>query len=175
MPRTWTESRLRVYFTSLMACLCRFCRRCVRLGTKGFDGGPRGRFFVRTKLARFVFDPEHIQARSNRLKPKAFKPERYAGLFQWSACQRDCVTDVRIWRLGTTCRPTETLQARADFTTDVLPTPLFGCEAPMVDARIGFQEHALVLGWPTDREAQLKLQTQLAATFPDLRAPRAVR
>jgi hypothetical protein len=171
MPRTWTESRLRVCLTSLTACLCRFCRRCVRLGTKDLDGESRGRFFVRTKLARFVFDPEHIKAKTNRLKPKAFKPELYDGLYQWSTCQRDCVSDVQIWHLGNTCRPTETLQARADFTTDVLPSPLFGCEAPVVDAKVDFQEHALVVGWPTDREAQLKLQAQLAATFPDVRRP----
>lgn len=141
-----------------MACLIRFCRLFARFGRAPDKLG--GQVPQAGKLARFVYD-------SGRLRPGTFKPTPHQHRLELSTAQRSCVTEKRLWHLGRTKRPDRTLHGRCDFEVRQLPEGLISREA----AEKGYQEHAVVVGWPDDREEQLKLQVALVKAAPLKQCP----
>ena len=73
----------------------------------------------------------------------------------------------RIWHLARTRRPTKALHGLVHIRVDQLPAALRCNESPDGE----FHEHAVIVGWPEDKEEQLVLQVALSKASPDLVAP----
>lgn len=112
-------------------------------------------------ISRFIYDSDKIRKQGNRPKPGAFMPEPYENGWETSVCRMDTCDNERVWHLGRTCRIDRTLRARIDFDVqDVVDNALACHTAP----RDGFDEHAVVIQWPADKEQQKVIAVNLAAT-----------
>lgn len=119
-------------------------------------------------LARFILQGSHIRKIDNTVKPEAFVPHPYADL---SVTRHLSLTPAEVWSVGEDIsRQTgKSLHGRADTqantyinqTLNVLPDPV-----------PNNSNHAIVLGWPTDKPLQKMIAMEIAAKSVLVLAPR---
>lgn len=118
-------------------------------------------------LARFVFSPREVRA-DKTMRPEAFLPYKWVEL---SVTRHRDLDEDGLWSLGreVAVLRQKPLVGRADFTAqlcrdtklDVIPA-----EGP----GIGGLNHANIVGWPSEKSAQMAHAQTLAeaATFVDV-------
>ncbi len=135
----------------------------------GLSGSTLAPTYVRggSDVARFVFEARDLMA-DGKPKSRAFKPDLHPDLrrFEVSICGLFGVSDERMWYLGRTIRLKEGKRAIAslNLATDHVAEVGLQCE-PAPDPP-DFEEHGVVVGWPSDPDAKssrLDLQAELAA------------
>ena len=109
-------------------------------------------------LARFVFSSRNVRA-DNSIKADAFIPHPNNDL---SLTRHRDATDIELWSEGQRIgiKTTRPLHGRAD-----VPAIAFNAEGLTVHADPDLPEnpnHAIVLGWPTDKPAQKIIAVQIA-------------
>ncbi|AMU06269.1 hypothetical protein A2T82_08230 [Burkholderia cenocepacia] len=67
--------------------------------------------------------------------------------------------DDRVWHLGRTRRADRTLRARIDFDVQHVVDNALACHTAPQD---GFDEHAVVVEWPSDKAEQKLIAVKLA-------------
>lgn len=126
------------------------------------------------RVARFVYDSDKV-SRVGGVKPGAFLPmlEKGANRLETSVCRLVGCSEERVWHLGTTQRPDRTLYARADHSLQAAIANNLSCVSAPVD---GFPEHAVLLGWPSEKPAQKLIAIALSkvstTVFPISVVPR---
>lgn len=122
-------------------------------------------------VSRFIYDSDKLYKKTSKPKPGAFMPEYFeaAKRHETSVCCLDGCSDERAWDLAKVQRPNKTLHARANFPVQLAIDQSLSCIAAPVD---GFDEHAVIIEWPNDKEAQKVKAIELASgTAPCLRPP----
>ncbi|MBF3560998.1 hypothetical protein ISF97_27735 [Burkholderia pseudomallei] len=111
-------------------------------------------------ISRFIYESDKIRKQGNRPKPGVFMPEEYGNRWETSVCRIDTCDDERVWHLGRACRIDKTLRARIDFDVQQVVDNALACRMAPQD---GYDEHAVVIQWPADKEQQKLIAVQLAA------------
>ena len=111
------------------------------------------------QLARFILSSNWIRKSDQTVKPDAFIPHPYPDL---SVTRHKSLTEQQLWQIGQVIadsRPA-TLYGRADIQTSSVRRQ--GLE---VDPKrlANNQNHANVIGWPTDKPTQKIIAQELAA------------
>lgn len=122
------------------------------------------------RVSRFIFTSSHIAG--GRPKPGAFLPTFDNGFDRWetSVCSLDGCSDVRVWSLARSSRPDANLKARVDFPVGLATSNQLGCvTSPMPD----FEEHAVLLEWPEEKEDRKVITVALAKGCPAVLNPPA--
>lgn len=125
-------------------------------------------------IARFIFSSDHVSLRHQRVKPGAFLPEEFKGRLETSVCRTHGISEDRIWHLARTVRQDKQVKATADLLVAQANDAELACEAAPDMAR-NFPEHAVLTGWPTEKDHQKLIASKLAnmATLrfpPDVQA-----
>lgn len=111
-------------------------------------------------VCRFVYDSDKLY-QNGAAKPGAFLPMFETNLLRWetSVCRLTGCREERIWHLARTQRLDKTLKARADLAVQSVEDAALLCvQAPVT----GFPEHAVLLGWPSDKPAQKEIALRLS-------------
>lgn len=119
-------------------------------------------------MSRFIYESDKISKIKNAPKPGAFMPDFYKSRHETSVCHLDRCDEDRVWHLGLTRRPNKTLYARVDLdVASVVGQSLECVTAPETD----YDEHAVVVKWPPDKEGQKLIAVQLAMKAGQCKAP----
>ena len=112
------------------------------------------------KLARYVFQSSHIRRSDATVKADAFVPHPYQDL---SVDRHRSATIEELWQSGArvAAKSGKTLHGRADFPTTVCLQNKLTVEANPND---GNPNHAIIIGWPTDKPLQKIIALELAAS-----------
>lgn len=95
-------------------------------------------------------------------------PEEFENRWETSVCHMDSCNDDRVWNIGRSCRTDKTLRARIDFDVQHVVNNALSCEASPED---GYDEHAVVIEWPPDKEQQKLIAVQLVAAVGACKLP----
>ena len=110
-------------------------------------------------LARYVLQRSHIRSSDRTVKPDAFMPRPD---LQLSAMRHRDATEEELWRVGEEIadKRSRTLYGRGDFgVVDCVDQKLAVSAAPVP----GNPNHANVVKWPDDKDAQKSIAQELAA------------
>ncbi|CAE6724339.1 hypothetical protein R69619_01709 [Paraburkholderia nemoris] len=111
-------------------------------------------------LGRFVYHPKDVSRSQGVAKPKVFMPEQHPETEEWetSTCRMGQLTDQASWDIGDRIRGMSVV-ARADIDASGVVDSNARCQAaPQPD----FDEHAVIVGWPNEKEAQKAIAAALA-------------
>jgi hypothetical protein len=132
------------------------------------DPRPDVRIDPPSAISRFIYESDKIFKSTQKPKPGAFLPECYENRHETSVCHLDGCADDRVWHLGRTVRPGKTLHARVDLDVQQVVDQALSClSAPEQD----FQEHAVVIDWPDEKEEQKKIAVELATRAAECKRP----
>lgn len=123
---------------------------------------------VEEPLSRFIFDSDKVN-QAGRVKDGAFLPSHGANdRLETSVCRVEDLPEDTVWKIGQATRPDRSLKGRADFTcATVLEANLY----TLPDAEGTFPEHAVILGWPEEKEKQKLLARAIAKASKGLIVP----
>jgi hypothetical protein len=114
-------------------------------------------------LTRFVFQSNHVNWTSNRLKPPALLPEPQPGKhgLETSVCRIDGIGDPEIWAIGKD--PVGRLRGklpigRGDFSAQCALDRGLAVAAD----KQHFERHALLIKWPDDKEKRKAIALELS-------------
>jgi hypothetical protein len=115
------------------------------------------------RIARFVFQSNHVDWHAGRLKPAALMPERTPGPFgpETSVCRTVGLTVAQIWDIGKDLigRPRGKHPiGRGDF--DAQNARDRGLD--VVAEKKSFEHHALLIKWPADKEDKKAIALELS-------------
>lgn len=123
---------------------------------------------VEEPLSRYIFDSDKVN-QAGRVKDGAFLPSPGGNdRLETSVCRTVGMAVEMIWEIGRSTRPDRSLKGRADFTTEtVIQERLY----TVSDTEGTFAEHAVILGWPADKENQKVLARAIAKASRGLIVP----
>lgn len=165
-----------------LAILRSMVRRTLALGFPGrsraassrFSGALPSEIPDSERLARFLFSKSHFRASDRTVKYHAFEPaaDPDSGLRELSVSRIESLAESEIWSLGQVVAsagaPARTLHGRGDFDASV-PRKL-GLRPESDEPPI---RHAVIRGWPEEKNARMSLAQQLAAEARLTIAPKA--
>lgn len=117
-------------------------------------------------VTRFVYDSDKVKG---RVLPGVFLPMYEAETQRWetSVCRLDNCSDERVWHIARTQVTHKPVKARVDIPVEAVRTQQLSCVIAPVE---GFQEHAVIVGWPSEKEDRKRLAMALTksctARFP---------
>lgn len=165
MPRTWRTGLFLAALSLLGAFLLKFLRLSNR--SSDSDSAPKP-LNEEATVARFIYRSKQYSGR--RPTAAAFEPEEYQGRWELSVCHRDMCSLDRVWEIA--------LRPRSDGKCAVaivdlplaaaLEHGLAGLPEPST-----FPEHAVLVGWPAEKEARKRIQVGLAKRSGDCYLPAA--
>lgn len=123
------------------------------------------------RIARFIYHKnDWSKQHPLKPKPKVFLPMKEAGQWETSVCRVSAAPDQRIWKIANRARSPLPALARADLTANsVKVTGLHTDPAPDLDA--DYPEHAVIVGWPDEKDKQMELAVQLSFSASLMLAP----
>jgi hypothetical protein len=121
------------------------------------------------RVARFIYQKSDWSKHpTQKPKPKLFLPMMEEGQWETSVCRASSTTEQRIWIIANRVR--SPALARADLTANfVMAAGLITDPAP--DFAADYAEHAVIIGWPDEKEKQMELAVQLSASASLVLAP----
>lgn len=122
------------------------------------------------QVARFIYHKSDWSKQTSRPKPKVFLPMKEAGQWETSVCRVSTASEQRIWEIANLARSPLPALARADLSTNSVKAAGLLTEAAP-DFEANYQEHAVIVGWPDEKEKQMELSIQLAASAELVLAP----
>jgi hypothetical protein len=115
------------------------------------------------QVARFIYQKNDWSRQSSRPKPKVFLPMKEAGQWETSVCRVCAVSEQRIWEIANQARSPLRVLACAELSANsVMTAGLFTEAAP--DFEANYPEHAVIVGWPDEKEKQMALAIELVST-----------
>lgn len=109
-------------------------------------------------IGRFVYDSDKIKA--HRVYTGAFLPMHgEGGRLETSVCQLSLCTEDHAWYLGRTVVTSKSLKGIADLCVSIVLSNGLQCIA---SPKTGYSEHAVIIGWPADKQGQKSLAFKLA-------------
>lgn len=112
-------------------------------------------------VARFMYNKRDF-APDGGPRPKVFMPEHGTGVWETSVCRLTACEDGRIWHLANTVRGGIATMGRADLGVEVAHNQALMVQAaPMPEQ--GYDEHAVVLGWPEGDSETIKSHHKMIA------------
>lgn len=121
-------------------------------------------------LTRFIYDSDKVNTQG-RVKDGAFLPsfEKNLNRLETSVCRIVTLDEEKIWHIGRQSRPERTIKGRADHSTEhVSNAGLTTVSAPEGT----FEEHAVLLGWPEEKEQQKLIARAIAKASVGLITPK---
>jgi hypothetical protein len=115
------------------------------------------------QVARFIYDKTawSRQQATPKPKPKVFYPMKEAGQWETSVCRIHSASEERIWKIANSARSPLLALGRADLSVySIQNVGLQTCPAPDLEA--DYPEHAVIVGWPDEKDKQMELAVQLA-------------
>lgn len=114
-------------------------------------------------VARFIYDKSAWSKQPVlKPKPKVFYPEFFEGKWETSVCRTLSVSEQRIWEIAHKAREPRLALARAELNvSSVHGVGLRTESAP--DLAKDYPEHAVIIGWPDEKEKQMEFAIQLVA------------
>lgn len=103
---------------------------------------------------RFLFSREHFAETKGLVKPKAFLPDVRG---ETSVFRVTAMTNDAIWAIGNAIRG-ESAKARGDLVASVIQK----AGLKIVAAPEDHPRHGVIVGWPTEKHAQLMAATLLS-------------
>lgn len=123
------------------------------------------------RVARFIYQKSDWSNQATpKPKPKVFLPMKEAGQWETSVCRVHVVPEQRIWKIANRVRSPLPALARADLTTNSIAVAGL-CTDPAPDHDADYPEHAVIVGWPDEKEKQMALSIQLASSADLIFAP----
>jgi hypothetical protein len=123
---------------------------------------------VEEPLSRFIFDSDKVN-QAGRVKDGAFLPSVGANdRLETSICRIEELHPDTIWEIGRSTRPDRSLKGRADFSAE---TVIAQGLRTVPDTEGTFIQHAVILGWPTDKVDQKLLAREIAKASRGLIVP----
>lgn len=112
-------------------------------------------------IARFIYDKRDWSKQPVlKPKPKVFYPELFNGQWETSVCRTADVSEQRVWEIANKARSPRLAFARADLNAgSIEETGLRTVSA--ADHENDYLEHAIIIGWPDEKEKQMALAIQL--------------
>lgn len=112
-------------------------------------------------IARFIYDKSAWSKQSvQKPKPKVFYPELFEGQWETSVCRTVAASEQRVWEIANKARSPLLALARADLSAgSVEEAGLRTVSAP--DLENDYPEHAMIIGWPDEKEKRMALAIQL--------------
>lgn len=122
-------------------------------------------------IARFLYDKSAWSKEPVlKPKPKVFYPEFFEGQWETSVCRTSCISEQRIWEIAHKAREPRLALARAELIAgSVEGVGLSTVSAP--DLERSYPEHAVIVGWPDEKEKQMALAIQLVVSSSLVFAP----
>lgn len=119
-------------------------------------------------VARFIYQKSDWSKQPTpKPKPKVFLPILEAGQWETSVCRISATSDQRIWEISNRIRSPLLALARADLAVNsVEAAGLRTKPAPDLDA--DYPEHAVIVGWPDEKDKQMELAIQLVSSAENL-------
>lgn len=123
------------------------------------------------RVARFVYDKSAWSKQAiPKPKPKVFYPELYKGQWETSVCRISVASEQRIWEIANRARSPRQALARADLTANSVKDAGLHTD-PAPDFKGDYPEHAVIIGWPDEKERQMALAIHLASSANLILAP----
>jgi len=123
------------------------------------------------RVARFIYQKSDWSKQATpKPKPKVFLPTKEAGQWETSVCRVHVVPEQRIWKIANRVRSPLPALARADLTANSIVVAGL-CTEPAPDLEADYPEHAVIVGWPEEKEKQMALSIQLASSADLVFAP----
>jgi hypothetical protein len=120
-------------------------------------------------VSRFIYEESKISRKSGKPQLGAFLPmfEAAFNRYETSMCHINaCANDARIWQCGIEARD-RPLVARVDLQVSIVQMAQLRCLASPNPP--SFNEHAVVVDWPEDKEGQKKLALEIAKACPTVK------
>lgn len=116
-------------------------------------------------VSRFIYSADYIYKEGGKPRPGAFLPrfEQAFNRHETSVCHLNGCADDRVWELALTSRPEQVLKGRVDFTVGLATAQTLEC---LSSPEHNYQEHAVLVNWPADKENQKRIAMQLAKSCP---------
>lgn len=123
------------------------------------------------RIARFIYHKsDWSKGTIPKPKPKVFYPEMYEEQWETSVCRASYATEQRVWEIANRARSPLPALALADLTANsVINAGLLTKSAP--DNEADYAEHAVIVGWPDEKEKQMLLAIQLSTSASLVLAP----
>lgn len=123
------------------------------------------------RIARFIYQKsDWSKQHTPRPKPKVFLPMREAGQWETSVCRVTATSELRIWEIANRARFPLPVLARADLSAKAVNVAGLRTD-PAPDLEADYPEHAVIVGWPDEKEKQMALSLQLASSADLVLAP----
>lgn len=116
------------------------------------------------RVARFIYHKgDWSKQPIPKPKTKVFMPEKYEGQWETSVCGLAATSEQRIWEIANQTRSPLKALARADLIVSAIEeVGLRTVSAP--DLKKNYPEHAVIVGWPDEKEKQMALSIQLISS-----------
>jgi hypothetical protein len=116
-------------------------------------------------VSRFIYSADHIFKEGGKPKTGAFLPrfERDFNRHETSVCHLNGCADDRVWELAISSRPEQGLKGRVDFAVGLATAQTLEC---LSSPEHNYQEHAVLVNWPPEKEDQKRIAMQLAKACP---------
>ena len=105
-------------------------------------------------LTRFIFSSDHFAATKGVVKARAFLPDKSG---ETSVFRIEALSNEEIWRIGNGIRP-EQAKARGDIAANAV----YGTGLSIHPATADHPRHAVIVGWPAEKDKKLMLATLLS-------------
>jgi hypothetical protein len=109
---------------------------------------------AREPLTRFIFSSEHFAQTKGLVKPKAFLPD---GNGETSVFRVSSLRQEEVWEIGNKIR-SEKAKARGSIVTNVVR----GVGLQVNSAPEEHPRHAIIAGWPREKDGKLMLAVELS-------------
>lgn len=110
-------------------------------------------------VGRFTYQKGDFFKDPLKAKPKLFLPMQENGVWETSVCRVSNIQTKRMWTIGDTVRkPKVALGVSTLDVEQILQAGLSAKSAPETN----YSEHAVILGWPEEKEKQMDFAVALA-------------
>jgi hypothetical protein len=112
-------------------------------------------------IARFIYQNSDISKSTSQIRNRALMPRLEGMQLETSVCRTSNISTERIWKIGAQIRTDKAVIARADMLHQhALDEGMKALSIP--DLEYDYPEHAVIVGWPDDKDAQMAKATALA-------------
>lgn len=112
-------------------------------------------------IARFIYQNSDISNSTSQIRNRALMPRYEGSQWETSVCRTSNISAERVWKIGGHIRSDKAVIARADMLHQhALEDGMKALAIP--DLENDYPEHAVIVGWPDEKDAQMAKATSLA-------------
>lgn len=150
------------YLKTLLRGLTKFFRKapCITPASPSFSDAIR----ASERVTRYVFDKGHFRSSNNTARYSAFLPEKHSEQWETSVYRTHDLSDLDIWRIvddHIAPKRKKPAKGRADVKAENVDA-CKGKRIAFVPETSEHIRHAIIVGWPDDKEGQIALALELA-------------